>query len=283
MKKRTWGIGWTAAAAVACALLLSGATFGHARSSAAQAVSCGAVVTTSVTLTSDLDCPLSGAISAGANNIVINLNGHLLQGNDNGNGVGVSGFSGVTIENGTVETFNFGVGATNAPNLHIIGMRIISNSTDGIAVGLSTGLVISGNLVESNTSQNISASDDTATITGNRSVNAGAAGIMVASVTTATVTSNVTNNNGTQGIDITGMAAGSVTSNISDGNGSDGIDVTASGNQPKPVVSVAHNRASFNTALGFNVDFVVDGGGNVVQANGNAKQCIYLSCDAVSS
>lgn len=272
------------AAAVAFALLLSGATFGHARASIHAAVSCGSVVTTSVTLTADLDCPVTGGIIAGANNIVINLNGHLVEGNNTSNGVGVNGFSGVTIENGTIETFNDGVGANNANNVRIVGLRVTGNATDGIVVSNSPGAVVTTNIVDANANQNITASgvSGTVAITGNRSVGA-SIGIFMSSVTTANITNNVVNGSSGLGFDLSGITSGSVSGNVSDANGGDGFDIFTAGSQPKPTLTVGHNRAAFNTGLGFDADFVVDGGGNVVQANGNAKECFYISCVAVSS
>ena len=94
---------------------------------AAPALSCGATVTTSVTLTQDiLNCPVDGLV-VGASGITINLNGHKITGtsgagpdnpdyclcgvNDRG------GYSRLTLRNGRIENFVFGSQFTGAHDI----------------------------------------------------------------------------------------------------------------------------------------------------------------------
>ena len=100
------------------------------RPSAAEAlatnVSCGAVITTDTTLHRNLaNCPNNGIV-IGADNITLNLNGHTIDGDgaliaecpdgeacdvgvDNG-----AGHSGVTIADGAITDFEFGIGVLGA-------------------------------------------------------------------------------------------------------------------------------------------------------------------------
>jgi parallel beta-helix repeat protein len=69
---------------------------------------CGAVVTAGLTLTGDLNCPGTALYVTGVN-IVVNLNGYAVIGNDlTGTGIEVSG-AGVQLVNGTVRRYATGV------------------------------------------------------------------------------------------------------------------------------------------------------------------------------
>lgn len=76
---------------------------------APAALSCGAVVTTSVRLTADLtDCAGDGLV-VGAGRIVIDLDGHTIDGVGLAAGVRVAGHDGVRVTNGRVAEFDSGV------------------------------------------------------------------------------------------------------------------------------------------------------------------------------
>jgi len=94
--------------------------------STAQAghVACGAIITSNVTLDSDIGpCPGDGLVVT-ADNVTVDLNGHTISGTDGpadaGVGVRVTG-NGVTVTNGTVTKFDAGVviegGAGNTVSL----------------------------------------------------------------------------------------------------------------------------------------------------------------------
>ena len=75
---------------------------------AAAVVPCGTVVTTSITLTSDLGPCVGDALIAGADNITINLGGFTISGTGTGAGVRVAQRTGVTVTNGTIQGFPAG-------------------------------------------------------------------------------------------------------------------------------------------------------------------------------
>jgi len=72
--------------------------------------SCGQVVTKNITLTKSLKNCASGLV-VGADNVTINLNGYSIRGlgSDAGIGIDVSGWTGVTVKNGTITDFEQGV------------------------------------------------------------------------------------------------------------------------------------------------------------------------------
>jgi parallel beta-helix repeat protein len=92
---------------VVSALLLA------ASPAAASHISCGDVITEDATLDSDLiDCPGNGIV-IDANDVTLDLNGHVVDGRGHSWGITAAatpeGRSGVTIENGSVRDFEFGV------------------------------------------------------------------------------------------------------------------------------------------------------------------------------
>ncbi|MFI7423127.1 right-handed parallel beta-helix repeat-containing protein [Nonomuraea sp. NPDC049684] len=95
--------------AAACLLLLS-ATLLSANPAEAttSAVACGDVLTTNTTLTADLTCP-GGALTIGADNVDLDLDGHTITGSGTGKGLSVTGRRGTTVRNGTITGFTYGI------------------------------------------------------------------------------------------------------------------------------------------------------------------------------
>ena len=116
---------------------------------AAVTVSCGETVLTSVVLNSDVGpCPEVG-LRTGADNIVIDLNGHSVIGQPRP-GAGTVGIfvlnGGVTVKNGSVADFDTGV-SVNASDGQLSTLTVRDNiaATSGPSVGLSgRGIFIVG-------------------------------------------------------------------------------------------------------------------------------------------
>src|SRR6266550_2723198 len=96
---------------------------------ATTTVSCGQVIQVSIVVANNLDCSGSGTdgLVVGHASITINLNGHTFIGNTSF--VGINNFSGpggpqatVTIENGTLSGWGFGVRTDGAAN-KVTGIR----------------------------------------------------------------------------------------------------------------------------------------------------------------
>jgi parallel beta-helix repeat protein len=89
---------------------------------------CGNVVTKSVTLSHNLlNCPGNGLI-VGANRITIDLNGKTISGVNRGSGILNDGFDGVTIRNGTVHAFNYGVWLKPGTHLNVVTRLAVTGS-----------------------------------------------------------------------------------------------------------------------------------------------------------
>jgi hypothetical protein len=74
-------------------------------------ISCGQTITKDTILDADLACPVGAdyAIIIGASNITLDLGGYSISGYTPGTGVFADGQEGITIRNGTIAGFNFGV------------------------------------------------------------------------------------------------------------------------------------------------------------------------------
>jgi parallel beta-helix repeat protein len=103
---------------------------------------CGEIITEDKTLFNNLvDCQYDGLIIEG-NNIVLDCNGHTIQGADNEHGTGVffQGYNNITVKNCYIKDFNTGIEANtanensifnnNVNNSNWFGIRITTNSNE---------------------------------------------------------------------------------------------------------------------------------------------------------
>ena len=98
-------------------------------------VTCGQVITQSIRVTNNLiDC-LGDGLVVGAPNITIDLDGHTLDGTALGESAGIrnNGFDSVTIRNGVIQGFDYGVALNPGTAFNIVeGMTLQLNLTAGI-------------------------------------------------------------------------------------------------------------------------------------------------------
>jgi parallel beta-helix repeat protein len=102
------GSRWRRCAAVG-ALLASGAIIVPASSVSADQVACGQVVTTSVTLGNSLSGCAGDGLVIGASGVTVDLNGHSVDGVGLGVGIRNDGHDDVTVRNGSVTQFDYGL------------------------------------------------------------------------------------------------------------------------------------------------------------------------------
>lgn len=79
--------------------------------STGASISCGQTITEDIVLDQDLTCPpgTESAIIIGGSNLTLDLGGHVVSGHTPGAGVFSMGQEGITIRNGTIEGFTYGV------------------------------------------------------------------------------------------------------------------------------------------------------------------------------
>jgi parallel beta helix pectate lyase-like protein len=105
-----------------------GAGCGEDRAFTTQPAGCGDTVTTDIKLTGDLDCPQEPGFIVGADGIDINLGGHTIDGEifvGGGGPRGIDnsgGFDDVTVRNGELRSFGFGVWVQDADGNRIVNL-----------------------------------------------------------------------------------------------------------------------------------------------------------------
>lgn len=244
-------------------------------------MTCGQSITASVTLTGNLGpCSGDGLIAAKAG-ITINLGGHIITGTNSLPSYGVwdAGVSSVTVTNGIIRNFSYGVVLENSNTSKATNLRLTGNSF-GIAVFGGATDTISGNVVWSNSGLGIAVccGGSKHVLTGN-TVQSNPIGIQVGDATATlvsavTVSGNKVTSNTTDGIRLYPSATGTIlTSNVANSNAGNGIrseDGTA---------KFTTNTADYNGALGvLAAPGSLDGGGNLGQDNTTVRQCADVVC-----
>ena len=138
-------------ATVTAACLFVGAT----DQALAARISCGQTIVTSTKLANDLlDCPSNGIV-IGADNVTLDLNGHIIDGDasefadcppDEPCDLGVfsAGYNGVTIKGGTVREFTFGVILDTAENGRLSRLALNDNLWSGLVVAGASHITVEG-------------------------------------------------------------------------------------------------------------------------------------------
>lgn len=206
----------------------------------AHHVSCGDTITEDTKLDSDLiDCPGNGIV-IGADSLTLDLNGHTIDGDGRGSGdSGINntgppdgnGHAGVTIRNGTIRDFGFGVWILASRN--VIRGLTVSHNEQGIVLG---GFVTEQRSPRNQLEKNLVAHNNFA-------------GISLSFSNRNVVTRNSVFDNGYYGISVSDSSANRVSRNsVSghklEGGGGSGIRFDATND------SLVTNNLVFDNALG---------------------------------
>ena len=233
------------------------------------AVSCGQTITVSIVVGNNLNCASGNGLVVGHASITLNLNGHTLAGNASSLGIDTGGFATVTITNGTVSGWNFGVFAYG-PADKVTAIRANANANGIVLDG--AGQSATGNVVFQN-GNGILLDGGSEKATSN--VVRSNQGDGIRAGTGAVVQTNQSLNNGANGILLAGGGSGStVSGNVTNGNAGDGINSASAG-----ASTVATNTANYNGAYGIEGSpGGKDGGGNTAKGNAQATQCKDVVC-----
>ncbi len=267
----------------AVALLLAGVEVG----ASAAPIGCGSVVTQSQKLSANIsDCVANPAISIGANDVVLDLNGHTVDGVGIGAGISANGRNNVTVKNGVVKEFITGVFFSNGDKNKATGLRasgltsafVLTNATNGLVTGNRAGgsnaIVINGGDLDRLTNNVVTASTNgillqggvaRATLTGNR-VSQAPTGISLDDVAKGRIVANIVRG-GNVGITVGSSSSElAVFGNAVSGAGINGIQVISGAVD----IAIAGNKVTNNGADGIFVGSLDQGisvEGNT--ANGN--------------
>ena len=210
---------------------------------------CGATITVDTKLQSDLvNCPNNGII-IGADNVTLDLNGHVIDGDgtevtdcppDEPCDLGVIDFGhqGVTIKGGGVRGFTFGVFVAGAPDSRVTRLVLSDNLWSGLLVADSSHSAI-----------------DAVTASAN-GLTTDQAGIDVFDSQELTIANNAVFENGDIGFFIVGLDNSRIENNSISGNPEAAIIIEGSGNE------LSHNRV-----LKGGDGIVVSGDANTVSGN----------------
>jgi parallel beta-helix repeat protein len=240
-------------------------------------VACGETITESVRIANSLlDCPANGLV-VGAPGITIDLGGHRIDGVGVENGVDNSaGHANVTIRNGMLRGFGYGVWIKDAAGNVLTGLRVTGNN-DGIELSGATGAEVRGNDVRGNglgiymdggSNDNVIAANDASE---NEFI-----GIYLEQSTRNLFLGNTANANGTFGFDV------NASDNVFRGNEASGNDRSGFvGESDANDNAYRGNRAIGNQEHGFEIAV---GTGMVLQKNtayGNGGHGIVSATGAV--
>jgi Right handed beta helix region len=224
--------------------------------------SCGQIVTTNAVVTQDLVCSGTGIV-VGASAITIDLKGFTLRGDFTTLHYGIddNGYDQVTVKNGVVRNFDWGMYAyNNADKMSVSNLVASGNAHDGVYISGSSAkiqsLTATGNALHG-----IRVAGVSATVQSTTAVENGYSGIRLTG-DFATVKSSTASANSVYGMVIEGVSA-KIQSSTASGNFVHGIDVVGDS------ATVRSTTASGNVALGISVKgeaAVIKG--NQAQANG---------------
>jgi parallel beta-helix repeat protein len=132
-------------------------SLGAPGSALATHVGCGDTITTDTKLDSDVGpCPGDGIV-IGANNITLDLGGHVMSGDDSGLDHGVQNeilfggfFDGVVVKNGQIQDFGVGVRFQDSVGSSFTGLTVTSNDGTGVFLQSSP----SGSIVRNSIANN---------------------------------------------------------------------------------------------------------------------------------
>jgi parallel beta-helix repeat protein len=263
-------------------------------------VHCGETITQDTTLDSDLiDCPGDGIV-IGADDITLDLNGHVIDGAGLYAGVLNPGFGHLTVENGAIRQFATGI--DNDGSYSIFRNLTLSNGHFGILfvgarfnrvekntiVGGDYGIILddsSFNSVERNDVLEtalfgillVEASGNV--IDRNRVTSTAASWPGIRAIYFDNTYTRNRVSGYTDGI-LLEESGGVVAHNVVTENTDDGIEIAQHSVEPANAVVLSHNTASYNGDLGIEAETSarVNARSNRAFGNGNPLQCLNVVC-----
>jgi hypothetical protein len=256
---------------------------------ATAAVSCGTPITTSVTLTADLNCSGDGIVFEGTADqrapITIDLNGHTIRGSGVGVGIALDGMA--TVRNGTVSGFDVGVVVSGWPDT-FSRLWITHNTDVGFFDEEDTATVtVTDSVVAENGGDGISATNSRAfmdlRVSHTRIANNRGDGLRFGFTDGWNISQSTIVGNRGDGL-FSDTSSGLISNTVASHNGGSGV-VISDGTQ----AAVAFNRVTNVTAEGNGIWGIAldvdpsaapfyDGGGNRANHNGQPTQCFQIAC-----
>ncbi|MCL4858862.1 MAG: right-handed parallel beta-helix repeat-containing protein, partial [Caldilineaceae bacterium] len=204
------------------------------------AVTCGQTLTQSTLLTNDLLNCLGDGLVVGASGITIDLNGRIIDGTGLGVGVRNSGFSSVTIRNGTIQEFDYGVQINGGAANNVVANLTLQQNQDGAIQLLGVqNSTVRNNHITGNTLGIELSNGATGVVVRNNTLttNPGNA-IYLLGVSGNRVEANIANGSSGAGVALEGAGGNIVIGNTLNGNSDGGVTL---------VLGANNNRIEANT------------------------------------
>ena len=266
--------------AVTAAVLVAGVPAAEARAH------CGMRIKHDFTLRRNLhNCPGDGLVVV-ADDVTVNLRGHLVDGRRKRNsfGVRVAGADGVVVKRGRIRQFGMGVLLVDSSHGRILHNLIRGSFDEGVFTDETSSHVlighnrIFGNGMRSGApwADGVDERGDDVRVIANTVFRNHDDGIDM-NGTDLTVARNRVTRNVHDGIDVDGHDV-RVQDNVSTRNGDDGIGVSRDATS----VMIRHNITRRNADLGIQpvAGTSSDGGGNRASRNGDTRQCVRVLCSS---
>jgi CSLREA domain-containing protein len=230
----------------------------------AASVSCGQLITTSTRVTNDLvDC-LGNGLVIGAANITLDLDGHTIDGTGLGVGILNNGHDNVTITNGFVQEFDFGVqlGDGTAGNV-VSGITLLLNQEAGIHLidaddGSNGNTIRDNTLIDNNYGVWLADGTQFALVRGNTLTSNSADGIRVEGSSSNRIEANTVSESSGAGVALAAASNNTVVGNTLSTNSGAGVAVGETG------LPANDNLVEGNTITGSS-----GAGISVVESSGN--------------
>jgi len=227
-------------------------------------------------LTTDISGISGDCFTITADNITLDGNGNSITGDLTGIGVSLSGRTGVTIKNLTIESFSTGINLSSSSSNTISGNTVSSNKLDGIRLFSSNDITISGNTVSNNNNSGILLQPSNgSTISSNTISDNNLLGILSFSSNNNNISSNTISGNGF-GMQLIASSSNTISSNtISDNGGGIGIfassdNTTISGNTVSgSSLGITISSSNSNTISGNTVSNNSNSGISLQDSNGS--------------
>ena len=233
----------------------------------AATVGCGEIIVQSIRVLNDLiDCGGHGLI-VGANNITIDLDGHLIDGVGLDSGILNNGYDSVTITNGVITQFDYGMLLNPGTSLNIIdSMRLESNQEAGILLSdadqAGNGNIIRNNTFAANSNGIWLASNTRFTTIHNNAFGGNAGnGILGEFASDNRIENNEVSRSGGFGIHMMGGGSNTIVNNNLSNNGGAGIGIG------EELLPSNNNLVESNTISG--------GAGGILVADSTGNQILF--------
>jgi parallel beta-helix repeat protein len=196
------------------------------------AVTCGQELTQSTQVTNDLsDCPGDGLV-VGAPGIIVDLDGHTIDGIGLGTGIRNEGHASVTVRSGTVQQFDYGVELLPETRLNLVeGLTLQLNELAGVQVFDAQGNEVRSNVIDANGDGVTLLSGTTGTVVSDNTVTLSRGwGLLVRDSNDNRLEANTVIGGGDLGIGLERASENTLLGNTVTGNSDGGIEIRLGSN-----------------------------------------------------